>query len=134
VRPQRIRREPRRLSFNYTVFGVAAGVLLGRALYFSVASVIGFGTFPFHMEFNGYVIHYGYVLDALGMLVLAAVVVVVVLLVAYARRRMQQAPVEADVETCACPDCLSLIPATARRCAHCRSHVEPQAAPEDTSA
>jgi large conductance mechanosensitive channel len=154
VRSQRIQGESHHLSLSELVFELTAAVLIGMALYellfVSVESVIvpflrglfgeadprflGYVNPSFmspYLEFNGYLLVYGRVLSVLGTFILAAVVVV--LLVAYTRRGTQQAPVEADVETRACPECLSLIPAAARRCAHCRSHVQPQAAPEDTS-
>jgi len=153
LRSQRIQGESRRLSFNEIVFELTAAVLVGRALYLllfnSVDSVIvpflrglfsgqenelGYissGSTPLHTEFNGYFLFYELILDVLGTLLLAAVVVV--LLVAYARREAQQAPIEVDAEIRACPECLSPIPAAARRCARCRAPVQPQAPPEDTS-
>ena len=153
MKSPRTRRESHRLSLKELVFELTAVVLVGRALYellfASVDSVIvpflrglfstqqnmlgyiDFGSMPLYAEFNGYMVQYGHVLSVLGTLFLAAVVVV--LLVAYARRGNHHDNPAAHVGMSTCPTCLSLIPAAARRCAYCRAHVQPQAAPGDTS-
>ena len=156
MKSPRTQREPRRLSFNETIFELTAALLLGTALYFLLFACVESVIIPFvrgllgeadqgggivisyrnpsftppYVKFNGYLLQYGHVLSVLGTLVLGAVVVI--LLVAYARRETQQAPVEEGAEIRACPECLSLIPAAARRCARCRAQVQPQTAPGDT--
>jgi large conductance mechanosensitive channel len=150
-----IEKEPNRLSFMGVLFELTAAVLVGRALYailhvsvqrFMIPFVHGLlggsrdkilgysnlfgGTPPFYAEFNGYALLYERVMGVLGTLILAAVVVV--LLIAYARRGTQRADAELDVETRVCPECISLIPITARRCAYCRQQVQPQDTPPGT--
>jgi large conductance mechanosensitive channel len=143
-----IEREPDGLSLTGTVFALTTAVLVGKILYrllFAtvdsliipflrglfggpeerVLGYVNFSSIPLHADFNGYALSYGPILSVLGTLMLA--VVVVVLLIAYARREAQQADVGADVEMRVCPECISLIPATAHRCAYCRHQVQPQA-------
>jgi large conductance mechanosensitive channel len=82
-----------------------------------------------HFMVGGGVFYYGKVLNALVsfILVAAAVFFLVVrpLNALVARRRKGQ---EAEPGTRDCPQCLSEIPAGARRCSFCTSEVEPTAA------
>jgi large conductance mechanosensitive channel len=73
---------------------------------------------------NGSVFRYGHFLNQLLSFVLIAAVVyflVVKPVNALMARRRTEAPV--DEETRQCPDCLSSIPAAARRCAFCTAEV-----------
>jgi large conductance mechanosensitive channel len=82
-----------------------------------------------HFTVGGGVFYYGKVLNALVsfILVAAAVFFLVVrpLNALVARRRKGQ---ETEPGTRDCPQCLSEIPAGARRCSFCTSEVEPTAA------
>jgi large conductance mechanosensitive channel len=73
---------------------------------------------------NGSVFRYGELLNALLAFVLVAAVLfflVVRPLNALAARRAG----DEEASTCECPECLSEIPAGARRCAHCTAEVGP---------
>jgi large conductance mechanosensitive channel len=73
---------------------------------------------------------YGDFLNALlaFVLVAAAVFFLIVKPVNYVMARMRTEP-EADAETRACPECLSLIPVEATRCAYCTTEVPPAPVP-----
>ena len=90
-----------------------------------IAAILGKPDFS-SLEFtiNGSVFHYGIFLNALITFVsiAAAVFFLVVrpMSVINARNASPQAPAERQ-----CPECLSAIPAAARRCAHCTIEVTP---------
>jgi hypothetical protein len=93
------------------------------------------GPEPLHVNFRGYDIPYEYVLAGLAVLVVGAILSA--LAIAFARRHWpgphSENEEQASVRWRACPECLSLIPAAARRCAHCRSRVEPLVAQSGAS-
>jgi large conductance mechanosensitive channel len=163
IRPndRKDRRGPRgiravfRALFGASVFELLAAVLLGKALYYFLYATVDsavipfllglfraretaylgylnlFGSRPTPLEFNGYSLQIGRVFSVFGTLLLAALVVVVV--VVYARWEEAKRRAVIGVEMRTCPECLSLIPAAARRCAFCRTQVQPQAQPGDAS-
>jgi large conductance mechanosensitive channel len=86
-------------------------------------------------EINGSEFLYGQFIDALlAFLIIAAVVFFFVIKPVNALMdRLQPAPA-VDVETRACPECISDIPISATRCAFCTSKVDPISSPPPATA
>ena len=86
-------------------------------------------------EINGSEFLYGQFIDALlAFLIIAAVVFFLVIKPVNALMdRLQPAPA-VDVETRACPECISDIPISATRCAFCTSKVDPISSPPPAAA
>jgi large conductance mechanosensitive channel len=86
-------------------------------------------------EINGSEFLYGQFIDALlAFLIIAAVVFFFVIKPVNALMdRLQPAPA-VDVETRACPECVSDIPISATRCAFCTSKVDPISSPPPATA
>ncbi len=145
--------EAKGLPLKVAVFRLMIAVIVGREVYFLaadtasslvrlIAGIVKTNNdalrYPIpHMVFHGYFILYGYVLDGLVAIPLAALIVL--LLVAVARRDWQWVEVDEEdkpevKKDKSCSYCGRLIPAAARRCAWCRSPQEPRAeAPADST-
>jgi large conductance mechanosensitive channel len=149
VSHQGISTDIRHLILRGNVFALAIAVLAGTALFHLLYATVeylavpfvrgildkradpeaGFYNEPLYFTLNGYELAWGEVLTLTVTLTLA------VLLILFLRRRLTYADEEDDEETeleeeedfRPCPECLSLIPAVARRCAYCTAPVEPLA-------
>jgi large conductance mechanosensitive channel len=138
----------RRIMLRGDVFGLAIAVLVGTALVNLLYAVVEYLVIPFgrglfrerhtsqplsfptdlYATYHGYSIPWGAVLTAVLTLALA-----VLLFVSLKRWLFRES--EVDIETGpefeewsdwrTCPECLSQIPGTAKRCAFCTSPVEP---------
>jgi large conductance mechanosensitive channel len=97
-----------------------------------IAAIFGKPSFSdLHFTLNHSVIRYGSFLNALLSFLIVATVVffaVVVPLTALLRRLNVLPKDEPEPETRVCPECLSDIPAEARRCKFCTTEVTPAAA------
>jgi large conductance mechanosensitive channel len=142
----------RRLLLRGNVFALAIAVLVGTALFQLLLSIVeylaipfargildksaepgegfrqGFYNEPMYLRFNGYSLAWGIVLSVALTLALAT------LLVLFLKRRLafddedeDEPEFEEESDFRACPECLSLIPAAARRCAYCTAPVAPSA-------
>lgn len=120
------------------VVDMAVGVVIGAAfatvvsaftkdlLTPLIAAIIGKPDFSaISFSINGSVFAFGDFINAAisFLLVAAAVYFFVVVPVNALVSRMRKAPAPADPSTKKCPECLSEIPITARRCAHCAQPV-----------
>jgi large conductance mechanosensitive channel len=139
----------RRLLLRGNVFALAIAVLVGTALFQLLYAAIEYvalpfarGTFQgrdeadalssyqFYSNFHGYVVSWGEVVTLAVTLVLAALVVLFLRKrLAYADEGDDEFEIEEDDDLRACPQCLSLIPSAARRCAFCTAPVEPPESP-----
>ena len=113
-----------------TAFGAVVTALVSDLITPLIAAVGGEPDFSgLSFTINESEFRYGHFLNALlSFLLVAAVVFFLVLKPVNAlmeRRRTEPAPAE---ETRSCPECLSQIPAAARRCAFCTSEVSAGAA------
>ena len=145
-----IRGELRRLFLRTDVFGLAIAVFVGTALFRALYALVEYIAIPFvrgviqekppsdypsssipYSIFNGFTVAWGEVLSTAVTLALA------MLLVFYLKKRFagsdeyedEADELEFDEQSKLrpCPECLSQIPAMARRCAFCTSHVTPAA-------
>ncbi len=90
----------------------------GKTNFSSLSFKVGGGTF-----------HYGLFVNAfIDFLLVASAVFFIVVRPLNALMARRRAGEEAEPGTRDCPQCLSEIPAKARRCSHCTSEVEPTAA------
>lgn len=108
-------------------FGAVIASLVADIITPIIAAIVGEPDFSgLTFEINGSVFRYGSFLNALfAFLTVAAAVFffVVVPYNAFQRRMHKEPPPDPTVR--ACPECLSTIPADARRCAFCTSEVGP---------
>ena len=146
--------KPRPLSFNGIVFKLTAAFLLGTVLFEWLVDVIGSVAIPLFQgilegkpssvlgtlntrrfllstDFHGHFVQFSPLVADIGAIIVG--LAAVVLFVAWLRGGEKSAINEPSVVGRRCPECLSLIPAAARRCSYCRSQVEPQIAPQDTT-
>ena len=125
------------------VVDMAVGVVIGAAfakvvdaltkdlLNQLIAAVVGKPDFSsIHFTINGTPFHVGDFINAVisFLLIAAAIYFFVVTPVNALVARMRKDPAPADPTTKKCPECLSEIPADARRCAHCAQPVMGKAA------
>ncbi len=140
--------DTRRLLLRGNVFALAIAVLVGTALFQLLAVTVEYLAIPFargildkradpeygsyneplYLTFNGYSLAWGIVLS------LALTLAIAALLVLFLRRRLasddeaeDEPEFEGELDFRACPECLSLIPSAARRCAFCTAPIEPSA-------
>ena len=134
--------DTRRPLLRGNVFALAIAVLVGTALFqllwvtveylaiplargvFDKRSEIEFGYDPLYLPFNGYPLYFGEVLT------MAITLTVAILLIVLLRRRLaldreDEPDFAEELGLSACPECLSLIPSAARRCAYCTAPVAP---------
>jgi large conductance mechanosensitive channel len=133
--------EFKQFLFRGNIIDLAVAVVIGTAfvalvnafvadILTPIIAAIGgnpdFSSLSFHI--NGSVFLYGSFLNALIAFVsiAAAVFFFVVKPVSIANAR--RAPTEGEPVERECPECLSVIPAAARRCSHCTSEVTPATA------
>lgn len=135
----------RRFLLRGNVFALATAVLVGTALFqlfYSTVEYVGIpflrgivdrqtepgpaGPFfdPLYLNLNGYSLVWGEVVSLAATLGIAALVIL-----AIKRRLVVQDEGEPEFDTEAeyatCPECLSFIPAAARRCAYCATPLPP---------
>lgn len=150
----RAARHAQQLQAKEVVFRLVVGIVVGRLLWQLAASIVDMALplmhgiagensqylgylnlfppnyEPLHVQFRGYDLMYEGILAILAALVIGAVIAI--LLIAYAHREWPKGEAEGESEDGndkwrACPQCLGLIPAAARRCARCRSQLGPRA-------
>ena len=143
---QGIGADMRRLLLRGNVFALAIAVLVGTALFRLLYAFVEYLAMPFargvfdksadpdrgylnqimYLRFNGYSLAWGEVLS------LAVTLALATLLVLFLKTRLAfedgdegEPEFEEELDFRACPECLSMIPATARRCAFCTASVAP---------
>lgn len=113
---------PMRLSINQILFRLASAVLLGKTAYRLLRFAVG-DVSP-KMNYKGYaIVLHGIILNLSVLLVVA---LAMILLIALSRRGRSRRTDKRRVYSRPCPECLSLIPVGAHRCAWCRSQLPPQ--------